>query len=334
MKRIPRGRVTDTLQSVLRWFFAKANAQTKIVPFYCDPERIGMFATSPEKLAAGDDAALFQVFVTLSMYQALRDVVIMRRQREIGHASMRLVADLDVVRGAIEDHHCSALRIGNAFEHSCDVSKKGASADCGTCPGMSCHVKGATVAFNRMGDMGKLPSSAWFRVWKDGVREVVADVCREERSPTIRAARLVDRFAAVHRVGRKLATMFVSALSTPGLAPGLTPWFPQIDGNALVVVDTNVARAVDALRGPRAVRTYDAREQWIRQKAAQLDLRLFCSEMPRYSPRLVQEALFQFCSKSNRAALMDPCRLRFDPCSQCAPSICPFAAKMEEQGAR
>ena len=50
---------------------------------------------------------------------------------------------------------------------------------------------------------------------------------------------LEDRLgsALFERVGRKLATMFVSALSTPALAPGLTPWFPDIDGNELVVVD-------------------------------------------------------------------------------------------------
>jgi len=48
--------------------------------------------------------------------------------------------------------------------------------------------------------------------------------------------------------------------STPALAPGLTPLFPDINGNVLVVVDTNVARAVDALRKPGAPKTYEARE--------------------------------------------------------------------------
>ena len=102
-------------------------------------------------------------------------------------------------------------------------------------------MKEATVVFNRMGDMGKLPTSAWLRLWKDGsVRDMLAYVCREEPSPTKRATLLVERFSRVHRVGRKLATMFVSALSTPALAPGLTPWFPMVDGNDLVVIDTNV----------------------------------------------------------------------------------------------
>ena len=51
------------------------------VPFYCDSTRIGAFAVEPDELGAGTDAALFRLFVALSMYQALRDVVIMRQQR-------------------------------------------------------------------------------------------------------------------------------------------------------------------------------------------------------------------------------------------------------------
>src|SRR4051812_11890357 len=176
-----------------------------------------------------------------------------------------------------------------------------------------------------MGDMGKLPTSAWLRLWKDGgVRKVLADVCREEASPRERAALLVELFARVHRVGRKLATMFVSALSTPALAPGLTPWFPAIDGNELVVVDTNVARAVDAFREAGAPKTYAAREHWVRAQATQLDLRAFRSDLPPYSPRLVQEALYAFCSRSNRLANGDPCSERKTPCSGCSVALCPF----------
>src|SRR4051812_2186662 len=183
-----------------------------------------------------------------------------------------------------------------------------------------------------MGDMGKLPTSAWLRLWKDGgVRKVLADVCREEASPRERAALLVELFARVHRVGRKLATLFVSALSTPALAPGLTPWFPDIDGNDLVVVDTNVARAVDALRDPGAPRTYDSRERWVREQAARIDLRILQPNLPAYSPRLVQEALYAFCSKSNRVARGDPCAGRGTPCAACAPTLCPFALPREHR---
>ncbi len=125
--------------------------------------------------------------------------------------------------------------------------------------------------------------------------------------------------------------MFVSALSTPALAPGLTPWFPDIDGNDLVVVDTNVARAVDALREPGAAKTYGARVRWVRDQAARLDLRMFRPGLPSYSPRLVQQALYAFGSKSNRIARGDDCSRRRTPCIRCAPDLCPFAARMTQE---
>jgi hypothetical protein len=177
-----------------------------------------------------------------------------------------------------------------------------------------------------MGDMGKLPSSAWLRLWKEGgSQQVLADVCRQEQSPMKRADLLVERYASVHRVGRKLATMFVSALSTPALAPGLTPWFPEVDGNGLVVVDTNVAQATDALRPADAVKTYDGRAAWIRDQAARIDLRELHPDVPCYSPRLVQQALYAFYSKSNRMARGDPCASIPGSCEACAPELCPFA---------
>lgn len=321
----------EQLATVVRWFF-DAEQPSGRVQFYCDPDRVGAFAVDPDQLAAGDDAAIFRLFVTLSMYQALRDVVIMRQQQSLSRAAMRVVADAASVKRSIARHECPVLRSADAFEEDCDVAKVGEVVDCGRCPGTPCHVKDATVVFNRMGDMGKLPTSAWLRLWKDGgVREVLAEVCRDVASPTRRAALLVERFARVHRVGRKLATMFVSALSTPALAPGLTPWFPDIDGNDLVVVDTNVARAVDALREPGAAKTYDARERWVREQAAKLDLRVFDPSLPAYSPRLVQEALYAFCSKSNRVARGDICAGRATPCAACAPALCPFTSPPERQ---
>jgi len=316
------------LQEVLRWYFGQTYGRWEgpgTLPYYCDPSRVGSFAVEAADLAAGEESTLFKLFVTMSMYQALRDVVIMRQQRALPAVMVGLLTDLANLEGSIAGNPCSFLLGADAFDQGCNVAKDGSRVDCGHQAGAPCHVKGATVAFNRMGDMGKLPTSAWLRLWKEGgVRRALAEVCREEASPTRRAAVLVERFAAVRRVGRKLATMFVSSLSTPALAPGLTPWYPEVDGNDLIVVDTNVARAIDTLR-PTGSRTYDAREQWIREQAAQHDLRQFHPDVPGFSPRLVQQALYAFCSKSNRIAREDACAERTTPCRGCAPTLCPFA---------
>jgi hypothetical protein len=311
-------------RAIVRWFFDMGRVDD--VPFYCDPTRIGAFAVGPNELVAGGDTAIFRLFITLSMYQSLRDVVIMRQQFSLPRSSMLTVADIARVRWAISRHACPALVSAETFAQGCDVAKSAHDIDCGTCPGVPCPVKDATRVFNRMGDMGKLPTSAWLRLWQGGgVQTLLDEVCHEEATPTRRATILVKRFAIVHRVGRKLATMFVSALSTPALAPGLTPWFPRIDGNELVVVDTNVARAVDALRSPGAPKTYDARVRWVREQAAKLDLRVFRAELPAYSPRLVQEALYAFCSRSNRISREDGCASRATACAACVPTLCPFA---------
>ena len=296
------------------------------VPFYCDPEQVGSFAVAPAELAAGEDAALFRLFVTLSMYQALRDVVIRRQQRALAPPAVQAVADLSTVEAAIAANPCGALRSDEAFALGCDIAKVEGAVDCGKRPGAPCHVKAATAAFNRMGDLGRLPTSAWFRIWKEGLTPVFVDVCRREVAPSARAALLVAQFSGVHRVGRKLATMFVSALSTPALAPGLTPWFPEVDGNDLVVVDTNLARAADVLREPGSPKTYDARERWVRDQAAALDLRLFRDDLPRHSPRLVQQALYAYASRSNRTASNDTCSTRRTRCGSCVPELCPFDA--------
>lgn len=328
-RRATQANTRAAVDQVLGWYFEVVYGTREgpgVVPFYCDPTLVGGFAVQPSELADGSDAALFRLFVAMSMFQAQRDVVIMRRQGSMTRSAVRVLTDESLVGRAIRRHRCSALSSADAFEHECDVVKHGDAVDCGRHPEVRCHVKDATVAFNRMGDMGKLPTSAWLLFWQGGgVHRVLDEVRREEASPGKRAVALVRRFERVQRVGRKLATMFVSALTTPALAPGLTPWFPDIDGNDLVVVDTNVARAVDALRPAGAVATYDARERWIRDQAVQVDLRAFHPKVPSYSPRLLQQALYAFCSKSNRSAAGDACAVRAARCATCIPPVCPFA---------
>jgi hypothetical protein len=327
-RTIKRAPAATALRKVIAWYFAGVYARREgpgALPFYCDAAKVGVFAVGPSGLATGSEASLFRLFVAMSMFQAQRDVVVMRRQRALEKAAVRVLVDGGYLARAIASHRCSALLTFDGFSRGCDVGKRGDVVDCGRHAGLKCHVKDATGAFNRMGDMGKLPTSALLLFQRDGgIHGVLDDVRRKVEDPAARAAALVERLGKVHRVGRKLATMFVSALSTPALAPGLTPWFPEIDGNELVVVDTNVARAVDVLRPVGASRTYDARERWIREQAGQVDLRAFHPEAPTYSPRLVQQALYAFCSSSNRSAAGDECAERTAPCPTCSSSVCPF----------
>jgi hypothetical protein len=320
---------SEAVLPIIRWYFTRIYGQLEgpgAIPFYCDPSKVGQFALRPNDLINQNEGALFRLFVGMAMFQARRDVVIMQRQLTMPRSSVQTLASSAFIGRTITASACSKLRSADVFDRGCDVAKEGTNIDCRVRPGAPCHVKDSTVAFNRMGDMGKLPTSAWLHLRQGfGLRAMVSTIASEYEGPVRRATILVERLRQVHRVGRKLATMFVGALSTPYLAPGLTPWFPVLDGNELVVVDTNVAAAIAGLGGPRA-NSYDACERWIRERAATIDLQSICPDVPSYSPRLLQQALYRFCSKSNRVASHDPCVGRQAPCRTCAPEVCPFVA--------
>jgi hypothetical protein len=319
----------DDLLRILDWYFEHRYGRVEgpgTVPFYCDRDSVGAFAVSSQRLARGEEAATFRLFVTLAMYQAVRDVIVMRRQRSLGRAVVDEATSLPVVRRFVESGHCPGTVRNDWLTGYCDVWKRGGQVECDRHPGLGCGVKSSARAFNRMADLGKLPSSAYVSVWAGhGLRGLVDEVCAAESVPAHRAEALVEKLQAIRRIGRKLATMFVSALSTPALAPGLSPWYPQVDGNVLVVVDTNVAQAVDVLRRNRGASTYDARESWIREQAERIDLRRYHRGLPAYSPRIVQQALYGFASRSNRAKLGDPCHEAARACETCVPHVCPFA---------
>src|SRR4051812_22154161 len=81
---------TSTVRITVSWYFRNLYGVCEgpgNLPFYCDAEKVGAFAVTPKDLAAGGDAAVFRLLVTLSMYQALRDVIIMRQQRSLPRAS-------------------------------------------------------------------------------------------------------------------------------------------------------------------------------------------------------------------------------------------------------
>lgn len=317
------------LRRIVNWYLTHAYARWEgpgTIPYYCNPSRVGHFAVRPADLAAGGDAALFRLFVAMAMYQARRDTVIMAQQRAMPRPLALSLLSPKRLRASVQRSPCAHLASAATFDAHCNVRKVGARATCDHLPKAACHVKDATLLLRRMGDMGKLPTSAWLHLWKDRPLQRELDaVLAAHPDPCVRADVLVARFSAVYRVGRKLATMYVSALSTPALAPGLTPWFPAVDGSALVVVDTHVARAVDRLRGPNAARTYESRAAWLQEQAATLDLRELRPELPRFSQRLVQQAVYVFCSRSNRVARRDPCAGAV--CSRCPSSLCPFAAR-------
>jgi len=294
------------------------------IPFYCDPARVGHFAVDPVALTLGDDDALFRLFVTLAMYQSRRDVDIMARQREMPRTHAMAMVSAPRLRLLVQRDRCEHLHDASTFDDACTVRRDFVRdrATCAHRPRTRCHVKDATMAIRRMGDMGMIATSAWLHLRDDGggLGAQLKRVCSGLADPVDRANTMVGYLAGFHRVATKLATMFVSALATPALAPGLTPWSPFVDGNQLVVVDANVIRVIDVLR-PRGPKTMNARAAWFRKTAGKIDLRKFGHDWPRTSPRLVQQAVYWFRSRSNRVVHGDACRDE-----ACRMRSCPFHA--------
>ena len=170
--------------------------------------------------------------------------------------------------------------------------------------------------------MGMLPTSAWLHLGPGGLGRWFDEACAASSKPTERAHLLVERLATIRRIGPKLATMYVTALSVPELTPGFAPWSPEVDGSRLVVVDANVGRVIDRVRRGRGPRTYDRMAAWLVAVADRIDLRQLRRDLPARSPRLVQQALYVFRSRSNRVDRGDPCAHR--PCEACPSSVCPF----------
>lgn len=204
-RRRSADRAAADLQRIVHWYFRNVYGRYEGpggLPFYCDPHRIGHFAVSPGLLAAGDEKALFCLFVTLAMYQARRDVVIMRQQAEMSRQSVALLASATTIGRRILLNPCPVLGSVERFEANCSVRKNGGVVSCSERPRQKCHVKEAAVVLNRMADFGKLPTSAWLRLRRDGgFRQQLREVCREEENPTRRADLLVVRLSAIWRVG-------------------------------------------------------------------------------------------------------------------------------------
>ena len=279
-----KSRIEADLRAIVRWYFKNVygiHEGPGTLPFYCDPKRVGHFAVEPTRLHDGSEAELFRLFVSLAMYQARRDVVIQNQQRAFSRKEATALLSLPALRRRIRTNPCPVLRSAESFDTRCTVRKRGERFDCMLRPKQECHVKEASRLFNRMADLGKLPTSAHLRLWGRGVLGcTVREVLNAESDPKVRADRLVGAFTRVHRVGRKLATMFVSTLSVPSLAPGLTPWFPEVDGSDLVVVDTNVLRATRALAGAAAPAGYEGHARWLRAAARLIDLREHRPQLP------------------------------------------------------
>ncbi len=330
MSRLISQKAFEELLHILDWYVASVYARVEgpgVVPFYCDPAKVGLAAVDPVSLAKADEAALFKLFVSLAMYQARRDTVIQSQQRGWSREKANALLSLPSLRRRLSACPCPHLADAEQIENGCTVTKVGKAISC-THPDLACPIRLAATTWDRMADLGKLPASAFQRIWAQGGTASLLRKSDHEPDPTVRLEQVVSEISHVYRVGRKLATLFVSALSTPALAPGLTPWWPRLNGNLAIVLDTHAGRAVDHLAGGKAAGSYQSRTDWLRRVSEKVDLQRLRKDLPSYSPRLVQQALYAFGSKSNRRGWKLPCA------GECRSTLCPFCSPSSQASPR
>jgi hypothetical protein len=89
-----------------------------------------------------------------------------------------------------------------------------------------------------------------------------------------------------------------------------------------VVVDSNVDLFLASI-GYRGGRSYDARREFIRELAREIDVSEFAPALHRFNPRIVQQAMYLFMSAANRRAAASDCMHR----GEAACSTCPRAVR-------
>jgi len=312
---------------IVAWYVANVYGRWEgpgCKPFFADPDQVGFFAIDLERLRERDEAALFKLLVLFSFYQSRRDVDMMQLQRAMPREMVEELASPDRIATLVTECRCTLLRTSGGFDARCDVRRLSPSrtASCSVRPRTACHVKAATAAIGRMSDMGKIPTSAWLHLRDGGISAWFERACDEVRDPLLRAERLVVRMRAIHRIGPKLASMYVSSLSVDELASSFAPWEPEVDGRETLVVDTNVSKIVAGLGGPDST-SYGARSEWLLAIARRINVRAHRADLPHRSPRFIQQALYAFRSASNRRNHGDPCAAV--PCRDCPSRLCPFS---------
>lgn len=323
--------------AVVRWYL-RLHHRTVDDPgtarTFRDRRKVGAFAVSADAVRSGDSDALFRLLIATTMFQRRQDLQIMRILRSLSEAQVAQLTRPKLLLALVDEKTCPQMGSTSALHNACDLAKDPATKE-GTCsanPHAACHLKVHTVWLRRYGHFGKVPTSAALMLREAGVQglsQLREKVLRETEDPQQRAEALLRSLSRAWRVSDKIASMFLSALSTPDLASGPTPWADGIDWTQFVVIDSNVDLYLKSI-GYRGSKSYDARRAFVRALAQRIDLRRLRRGLIAFNPRLVQQAMYLFMSSTNRkAAARDCLHIGQRACRRCPHDLrvrCPVRA--------
>jgi hypothetical protein len=306
---------------VTAWYLRthfETHADPGVLRMFLDPARVGAFAVTREELRVRDASALFRLLVATTMFQRRQDQQILRvLQRVSRHDVEEMTVPGELLR-LIDECRCQHVKRNDALIAICDLTKRDGKGVCSVHPRIPCHLKRHTVTLKRYGHFGKVPSSAALTLRERGVaslEELRQLVFREHRDEHERSLALERELSATWRVSQKISAMFLSLLTNPDLDPE-APWQTGLDWSYFVVVDSNVDLFLKSI-GYRGGGSYDDRRHFLQSLAREIDLQIFRPNLHSYNPRLVQQAVYLFMSRTNRRAMTTDCAYVTGACERC-----------------
>ena len=321
--RSPSKRQVAITRGVVEWYLSTHHGgphDVGMIGTFCRVETVGSVAVDRESLECGSDEALFRLFVTVAMFQRLRDETVMHILRSLSPPDAFELTSLASLHKLSSGCLCPNARTNQGIIANCNLTKdQRGQGTCNYAPQMSCYLKRHTQLLRRYGHFGKMPTSAALTVLDHGgsMRELRRRVFDAVVDPRARAIALECALSEVWRVGNKLANMYLSLVAAPNMGLRRPPWGEGLDWTWFVVVDRNVDLFLASI-GYSNGGTYEARSAFVRALAEHINLRDLDANLPSVHPRLVQQAMYLFMSSSNRAKAPDDCSvLGADACSVC-----------------
>lgn len=325
----PSRRQIDATRAVVRWYlrlYFGTPHDPGVTARFCEPAVVGAWAVDAARLRGGDPDTLFRLLVATTMFQRRQDQQILRILRDSPPDTVEDLTDPRRLLAAAAECGCPALASNEALLATCDLAKHPRTKR-GVCtfrPATPCRPKEHTVWLRRYGHFGKVPTSAALILRESGagdLRGLYERAVRSHRTRADRSAALEADLSRAWRINQKIACMFLSAVSNPDLARGLAPWSEGLDWRRFIVVDSNVDLFLASI-GYAGGSSYDARREFVRAIAADIDLRAEGGRVRADNPRIVQQAMFVFMSAANRRASPNDCMRAAPPaCPECPAAL-------------
>lgn len=313
--------------TVVEWYFTTYHGREQdmgMAATFASPEAVGFFAINPHAIEAGHADEIFKLLVAVAMFQRLRDAIVMQTLRGIASCDAQELTSLTALLDCVDKAACPHAKSNEALKRTCDLTKDvSGQARCTMAPEADCHLKRHSMLLRRYGHFGKVPSSAALMVRERGAPDLVAlmqDVVTEAGNPGLASVRLEVAISGTWRIASKIAAMFLSLLTAPGMGFARVPWPSGIDWTRYVVVDRNVDLFLQTI-GYGGSGTYDSRRDFVTALARQIDVSTFRPDLPPFHPRLVQQAMFCFMSKSNRRLAAVDCARDGRLCARCPQAL-------------